>query len=146
VCVDNEDSLVSKKSPPFMCATDVLLSPAAAVTIFACKSMKYVSVHVTNKKQTGNHIIFSHSPRHEFVRILKAVDTNVSTTLLLRDPSLYLRHGMSLCGCACANALTGPATRRSLLPSRSTGFTALPSTLAYVAFAAFSASVFGSCS
>ena len=48
-----------------------------------------------------------------------------------------------LCGFFMANDLTGPATRRSELPSRSTGFTAEPSTLAYRAAASFSASVLG---
>ena len=55
-----------------------------------------------------------------------------------------LLHAPIECGCACAYAFTGPATRRSLLPSRSTGFTAEPSTLAYFAFVAFSSSLCGS--
>ena len=49
-------------------------------------------------------------------------------------------HAPILCGCARAYALTGAATRRSELPSRSTGFTAEPSTLAYRALVSFSAS------
>ncbi len=36
-----------------------------------------------------------------------------------------------LCGLLRAYCFTAPAARRSELPSRSTGFTALPSTLAY---------------
>mmetsp|Transcript_33551 Transcript_33551/g.84234 ORF Transcript_33551/g.84234 Transcript_33551/m.84234 type:complete len:211 (+) Transcript_33551:1344-1976(+) len=44
----------------------------------------------------------------------------------------------------CAFFFTGSATRRSELPSRSTGLTALPSTLAYAAAMAFSSSVLGS--
>ena len=48
------------------------------------------------------------------------------------------------CGCFFAYCLTDAATRRSELPSRSTGFTALPSTLAYRALMSFSASVRGS--
>ena len=47
------------------------------------------------------------------------------TTLVLES----LGHARSLCGFFCAKAFTGAATRRSELPSRSTGFTALPSTL-----------------
>ena len=39
-------------------------------------------------------------------------------------------HLPSLCGFRCAYALTGPATRRSELPSRRTGLTAEPRTLA----------------
>ena len=38
--------------------------------------------------------------------------------------------GPSLCGCFFAYSFTAPAARRSELPSRSTGFTALPSTFA----------------
>eukprot|EP00966_Prymnesium_polylepis_P103531 2397274-Prymnesium_polylepis.1 len=54
-----------------------------------------------------------------------------------------LAHFPILCGFFCAYALTGPATRRSELPSRSTGLTAEPRTLAYLAAIAFSSSVFG---
>ena len=46
-----------------------------------------------------------------------------------------------LCGLLRAYCFTAPAARRSELPSRSTGFTALPSTRAYRARTSFSASV-----
>mmetsp|Transcript_20806 Transcript_20806/g.64519 ORF Transcript_20806/g.64519 Transcript_20806/m.64519 type:complete len:207 (+) Transcript_20806:694-1314(+) len=49
------------------------------------------------------------------------------------------------CGFLAAYALTGAATRRSELPSRSTGLTAEPSTLAYLAAIARSSSLEGSC-
>ena len=39
-------------------------------------------------------------------------------------------HRPSLCGCFFAYSFTAPAARRSEFPSRSTGFTALPSTFA----------------
>ena len=39
-------------------------------------------------------------------------------------------HAPSLCGCFFENAFTESGDRRSELPSRSTGFTALPSTFA----------------
>ena len=42
-----------------------------------------------------------------------------------------LLHAPIECGCALAYSFTEVATRRSELPSRSTGFTALPSTFAY---------------
>ena len=48
------------------------------------------------------------------------------------------------CGCFLAYCFTGAATRRSELPSRSTGFTALPSTFAYRALTARSSSLLGS--
>jgi len=50
-------------------------------------------------------------------------------------------HSPILCGFFCAKLLTGAATRRSELPSRSTGLTAEPSTLAYRALI-FSSSAF----
>ena len=50
---------------------------------------------------------------------------------------------LSLCGCFRENAFTDSGERRSELPSRSTGFTALPRTFAYRAWRAFSASSFG---
>ena len=53
-------------------------------------------------------------------------------------------HAPIECGFFWANAFTGAATRRSELPSRNTGFTALPSTFAYRARTSFSASVCGS--
>ena len=53
-------------------------------------------------------------------------------------------HAPSLCGFFWANFLTGPATRRSELPSRRTGLTAEPSTFEYFSLIAFSASSFGS--
>ncbi len=52
-------------------------------------------------------------------------------------------HAPSRCGCFFENALTESGDRRSEFPSRSTGFTALPSTFANLACSAFSASSFG---
>ena len=58
----------------------------------------------------------------------------------VREPSGHLP---SLCGLFCAYTFTGGATRRSELPSRSTGLTAEPRTLAYFAAISRSASVDG---
>ena len=52
-------------------------------------------------------------------------------------------HAPSLCGFFFENAFTESGERRSEFPWRSTGFTALPRTLAYRAWIAFSASSFG---
>ena len=52
-------------------------------------------------------------------------------------------HAPILCGCFLAKFFTESGARRSLLPSRSTGLTALPSTFAKRAWSAFSASSFG---
>ena len=49
----------------------------------------------------------------------------------------------SLCGFFLEKAFTAGGERRSELPSRSTGFTALPRHLAYRAWIAFSASSLG---
>ena len=62
-----------------------------------------------------------------------------------RDFEPAFGHGFIIrCGFFCANFLTEAAARRSELPSRSTGFTAEPSTLAKRSCSAFSASFFGS--
>ncbi len=53
-------------------------------------------------------------------------------------------HSPIECGCFFAKFFTDAGARRSELPSRSTGFTALPFTESYAARAAFSASVRGS--
>jgi hypothetical protein len=48
------------------------------------------------------------------------------------------------CGFFLENCFTDAGARRSEFPCRSTGFTALPRTLAYRAWISLSASVFGS--
>jgi hypothetical protein len=53
-------------------------------------------------------------------------------------------HAPILCGFFFENSFTEIGALRSEFPCRSTGFTALPSTFAYLAWMAFSASVFGS--
>ena len=64
----------------------------------------------------------------------KKSSPGMDLTSVLESPD----QSLSLCGLARAKSFTGPATRRSLLPSRSTGLTALPITLPYLALIAAS--------
>mmetsp|Transcript_8915 Transcript_8915/g.40504 ORF Transcript_8915/g.40504 Transcript_8915/m.40504 type:complete len:308 (+) Transcript_8915:3015-3938(+) len=66
----------------------------------------------------------------------KKSSPGMDLTSVLESPD----QSLSLCGLALAKSFTGPATRRSLLPSRSTGLTALPMTLPYLAAMAASSS------
>src|SRR5271154_2214223 len=54
-------------------------------------------------------------------------------------------HSPMLCGCLRAYSLTALGARRSELPCRRTGLTALPRHLAYRSRISFSASVLGDC-
>mmetsp|Transcript_19219 Transcript_19219/g.30623 ORF Transcript_19219/g.30623 Transcript_19219/m.30623 type:complete len:331 (+) Transcript_19219:1895-2887(+) len=69
----------------------------------------------------------------------KSPDVICATEVLLAGV-----HGPSFLGFAMQFSFTGAATRRSEFPSRRTGFTALPRTLAYRALLSFSSAVFAS--
>jgi len=72
------------------------------------------------------------------MRTVVASRTVTDFSLLAKSPRLIVDtcafesgfHGPILCGCFLAYSFTAPAARRSEFPSRSTGFTALPSTFA----------------
>ena len=74
-------------------------------------------------------------------RVFDSAVHGIALTLL--PAASYFDIGIG-CGFFCANFLTGPATRRSEFPSRSTGFTAEPRILPYRSLIAFSASSAGS--
>ena len=72
------------------------------------------------------------------IRTVVASGTVTDFSLVAKSPRLMVAtcvfesgfQGPSLCGCFLAYSFTAAAARRSELPSRSTGFTALPSTFA----------------
>mmetsp|Transcript_6279 Transcript_6279/g.25217 ORF Transcript_6279/g.25217 Transcript_6279/m.25217 type:complete len:335 (+) Transcript_6279:1638-2642(+) len=114
----------------------------ASITSPACSATFSLRVTASSAPSATNSIRTSVGSAHTWLfSAEKKSPSFIDATCDLEVASHLPRR----CGFFWAYAFTGAATRRSELPSRSTGFTAEPSTLAYLALFALSSSVVGSC-